>query len=501
MGRPELMYRRITRTGVLACLTLLGMESLAAKDYFLTIGGGYSPPSNQASLEKNVLLLQRLVVHQLDQPRHDVLFADGDDRRRDLKVVDRTSVPKANRLMAEFFGSERELGLSYRNHQVPHVRGAATAGNVRQWFNSVGQTLRDGDRLILYVTSHGDSSSDDENPYNTSISLWDDEPLTVTDFVHLLDRLPRGVRVVAIMVQCHAGGFARFLFDGADPQRAVSSQQRVGFFATVHDRQAAGCTPEVDEATYVEYSTYFWEALAGQTRMGEAIDPPDYDRNGVVSFDEAHAYTVLVSHTIDLPVKTSGEFLRLYSQFRDDENPRLLPENARYEVVLDLARPAERAVLEGLSKRLQLTGNARIEAARGEIRSRSRRGPRGRGRRFGRRRPPDRPVDRLRRKIADDLEERWPELANLLNPVAVELVSTRSAEFIRAVEEHPDYPRYRELADQPAERADPEKERVKYERFVRTAGNVILAENLRRAGDRHRLAQYQSIIGAERTSL
>src|SRR5262245_13740911 len=36
----------------------------AGKDFFLTIGGGYSRSGNQASLEKNVLFFERLLSEQ-----------------------------------------------------------------------------------------------------------------------------------------------------------------------------------------------------------------------------------------------------------------------------------------------------------------------------------------------------------------------------------------------------------------------------------------------------
>jgi hypothetical protein len=298
--------------------------------------------------------------------------------------------------------------------------------------------MQRGDRLIIYVTAHGESSDDRDNPYNTAISLWGNENLTVTEVVELLDQLPDGVSVVAIMVQCYTGGFARFIYNEADPDKGLSQQPRCGFFATVHDRVAAGCTPEVDEATYVEYSTYFWEALSGQTRTGSPIAVPDYDRDGGVSFDEAHAYTVHKADTIDLPLKTSGEFLSVESRFADDEHPQLLADDAPYDVVRQLATPAERAILDSLSAQLDLQGNERIETAQDESQEPRRGSRRRRGRSSSQR------AGRLRDIIADDLEQRWPELANVLNPGAIELLTARSQSFVQAVEEHPSYQQYRE---------------------------------------------------------
>jgi hypothetical protein len=470
--------------------------SVAARDFFLTIGGGYSRAGNQASLEKNVLFYQRVLKQQnVDPRRHAVFFADGLASDKDLQVKDVEAVPKANRLMAEFFGSERDLGMYYRNHEVPGVRGSTDPANIREWFGEVGTTMQRGDRLILYVTAHGEESNERGNPYNTAISLWGNENLTVTEVVQLLDRLPEGVSVVAIMVQCYTGGFARFIYNDADPDKGLSRQSRCGFFATVHDRPAAGCTPDVDEATYVEYSTYFWEAIDGTTRTGQPIVRPDYDRDGSVSFDEAHSYTVLKAETIDLPLKTSGEFLSVESRFADDEHRQLLPDDAPYDRVRELATPAERAILDSLSAQLELEGNERIEAARREGQEPRRGSRRRRGRSSGQR------AGRLREIIADDLEQRWPELSNVLNPGAIELLTARSQTFIQAIEQHPSYQQYREQMEIASRRPDPQKRRVKYERFVYTAENVILRENLKRLGDAKRLAQYDAIVAAESTSL
>ena len=479
----------------LAALALVDMASSATgKDYYLTIGGGYAPSGNQASIEKNVLFFERVLAeHAVAPERQAVFFSDGLDADADLQVLDVQSVPQANRLMAEFFGDEDDLGMFYRNHAVPNVRGSTSPANIRKWFHEVGSTLQAGDRLVLYVTAHGEASRERGNPYETAILLWDDQRLRVRELVDLLDELPEGVSVAAIMVQCYTGGFARFIYNDADPEQGLSTQRRCGFFATVHDRVAAGCTPDVDTTSYVEYSSYFWEALGGRTQAGDAGARPDYDGDGRTSFAEAHAYTVLHAETIDLPVKTSSEFLSVESQFADREHPELLADDAPYDEVLKLATPAERAILEGLSAELELAGNERIDQA-------ERARPERRGRRF-RGRSAGRGLRRLRGNIADDLEERWPELANVLNPGAIELVTTRSAEFVAAVEQHPSYRDYRAQAEAAAGAPDPQKRRVKFERFVATAEDVILRENLRRLGDAQRIAQYEAIVAAENEGL
>src|SRR3954468_24988575 len=97
---------------------LFVVPSAAARDFFLTIGGGHSRESNQASLEKNVLFYQQLLAAQhVPAEQRWVYFASGMPDALDVQAMDVDSVPKANRLMAELFGSERDLGLHYRKRE------------------------------------------------------------------------------------------------------------------------------------------------------------------------------------------------------------------------------------------------------------------------------------------------------------------------------------------------------------------------------------------------
>ncbi len=43
------------------CIIVLSTVSVQARNFVLTIGGGYSPSGNQVSLEKNVLLFNRVL--------------------------------------------------------------------------------------------------------------------------------------------------------------------------------------------------------------------------------------------------------------------------------------------------------------------------------------------------------------------------------------------------------------------------------------------------------
>ena len=55
----------------------------------------------------------------------------------------------------------------------------------------------------------------------------------VKEFAGYLEKLPPGVQVVLVMVQCYGGGFADVIYTGGDAGKGLSPRNRCGFFATV----------------------------------------------------------------------------------------------------------------------------------------------------------------------------------------------------------------------------------------------------------------------------
>ena len=92
-------------------------------------------------------------------------------------------------------------------------------------------------------------------------------------------------------------------------------------------------------------------------------------------------------------------------------------------------------------------------------------------------------------------------MANVLNPVAIELITTRSNELVVAIEEHPKYESYRELSLEAKSILSEQKRKVKFDRFLRTADNVIMAENLKRMNDQEKFEQFQALVAAEGRTL
>jgi hypothetical protein len=253
-----------------------------AEDYFLTIGGGYSVTGNQLSLERNVVFQQQVLAAQRpDRPLHHVFFADGDDTGPEVQCRDphfHEACPPARRIMAELFSDEDSIDLVYRNNEIASLTGPAELSLVKRRMREIARQIKPHDRLIIYVTGHGGeaeksydddydyeydqgsqswkaNASEDEpepeyNRHDTSFYLWDSESVSASEFAKWLDRMPRETQVVLVMVQCFAGGFAHTIFQQADAELGLSPHARCGFFAQVHDRGAAGCTPDANEADY-----------------------------------------------------------------------------------------------------------------------------------------------------------------------------------------------------------------------------------------------------------
>lgn len=489
----------------LAALLLGGLlhARVQAKDYFLTIGGGYAPTANQVSLEKNVQMYQRVLAELYPAGvGHDIFFSDGDDAARDLVFEDpHTAMPLVNERLAEVLRQEEHLDAQYRSHGVSPVAGVANRASLDKWFNEAGNKLASGDRLVIYVTAHGGRSDDKQNAFNTKLHLWNGENIRMQEFVALLDKLPEQVNVAVVMVQCFSGGFANLAFHEGKMDSGLSSQVRCGFCATVENRPAAGCTPEIDEETYEEYSSYFWAALVGHRRSGTPVEKPDYDGDGEVSFDEAHAFAVLHSPTIDVPVKTSDAALRALSQFQSGEHQDYLAADSRYDDLFKSATPAERAILEGLSTQLQLAQPERAKEARERAKQLEEQKSN-----LGRERTQKyNTYNGIAGEIARQLKRRWPELNNVWSPQVAKLLADEASEVVQLIESHPRWQEMQQLETDVValdeQKLGLEKDWCKCQRLIRTLENVALAANLPRVASEEGRQRYAQLLAAEHGTL
>ncbi|MEB3295340.1 MAG: hypothetical protein VKJ24_19475, partial [Synechococcales bacterium] len=255
---------------------------------FLVLGGGGAPSYNEIAIEKNVLYFQRTLKALGLQPSlARILFANGNDGRATVRYLDSA-------------GKER-----FKAPNIPNIQGAATVANFQ---TAMQQVSRDRQALFFYFTGHGSHNKRNEN--NNAMILWNEQFVDVQQFTQMLDRLPPEKPVVTVMVQCYSGSFANLIYQKGDPKRPVALHNRCGFFATVKELPSVGCTPEVNEADYEDYSSSFFAGLSGTNRVGKKVVSADYDRNGRVSFREAHAFAKIDEQASDLPVSTSEVWLQ-----------------------------------------------------------------------------------------------------------------------------------------------------------------------------------------------
>lgn len=520
----------------LVCLTNVAATTATtggtfAKDYFLTIGGGYDVTGNQLSLERNVIFQQSVLdERRADRPSYDVWFADGDDPRPDLQCRNpnyEEQYSLARRMLADLLGDAETADLTYRNHEVPHLRGPAELERVRQRFAAVAEQARSGDRVIVYVAAHGGKargaarrrreSGGKSNPYNTTIYFWNNEQLTASDFTGWLDKFPADTQIVLVMVQCYAGGFAHTIFQRADANAGLSDHARCGFFAQLHDRSAAGCTPDANEADYEEYSTYFWGALGGKTRDGKTLTDADYNHDGRISFAEAHSYAMIESDTIDVPVRTTEALLRKYSALKSDMNDALETSNrdarkaggdgdlvdaeGALSKLAAACRPEQRAILEQLPAKLGLGRGATVEEVEKKLTEI--------GEKLDAADEKSASATRTCRSalkaVRNELYEMWPELRAEWAPLAVDLVTDRADEFVEKVQKLPDYATYRYAKKRQEELVKVsmqlERDKARVERLLRTCEDAALIANLPRVAKPEVVKRYDELVAMEEETL
>lgn len=259
------------------------------KPNIMVVAGGGNPGMNEISLEKNVLFFQRtLRVLGINPAIATILFANGNNGQATVRYIDNQ-------------GQQR-----FKKPQIPNLKGASTLQNVQTSLQRLA-AQKSTQPSFVYFTGHGYHQDNDYE--NNFFVLWGERELTVQRYTALLDQLPTQPPVVTVMAQCFSGGFANLIYTGGKPQNAVAPHNRCGFFATVKTRPSVGCTPEVNEADYVDYSSSFFSGLSGRKRTGATIPQPDYNRDGRVSYAEAHAFAKIDSRTLDIPVSTSEIWL------------------------------------------------------------------------------------------------------------------------------------------------------------------------------------------------
>ena len=454
------------------------------------VGGGPAPEDNQVAIERNVHYVSRLLPS--GSPRY-VLFANGNPAAKTV-VFEAPAARSPGELPFALLFGEREdaapVELRFRTPAIGKLDGPSTRAGVTGAFDWLRKSTPDP--VLLYVTGHG-SAAKDRNLENNVIDLWGGEQLSVRELASHLATLPADVPVTLVMVQCYSGAFANLVFSGGDPKAPPVRRQIAGFFAATQDRMAAGCTPEVNEAEYQDFSSYFFAALTGRDRVGRPVTGADYNKDGRVGMDEAFAYSLGSDHSIDVPVCTSDILLRANPAMPDADVFK-----TEYSQALKWASPAQAAALQQLSTGLQLTGETRPADAYALM---TRGAPREVRTAVGeaRRRFQQAKTDARRPLLA-----RWPELGS---PEAPGFAAARAKAvplLARSLKE----PGIQELlaADEAMGQAEEQSyqsqlRQARVLRFVRLVKSVVLGQRVREGGDPALKERFEQLVGAERGTL
>ncbi|MBK8170509.1 MAG: hypothetical protein IPK60_09205 [Sandaracinaceae bacterium] len=317
---------------------------------WIAAGGGPTPEFNQLSLESDLALASGVFGAEEGV----VLFAGGPGSRA-VQVLDSEERGDDLRMaLAEFFDARQGRDAHYEAVSIPTL-GAATR---EATLDAIRRALEGGPAnspLTVFLVGHGDRG---DVPGDASLSMWGDGVIHPADLATLFDKYQREHPVRYVVTSCYSGGFSEALYTGAKINRRVTNFDRCGFFASTWTEQASGCDPNPDRGAHQGYAVNFLHALRGEDRSGHAIARTeiDFNRDGAVSFLEAHTYASLSSASIDIPTTTSQSYLR-------DVAP---PADGGGDVAP--AMPENDAIIATLAARLGLAG--RDEEARNELATR-----------------------------------------------------------------------------------------------------------------------------------
>ncbi|RUM94846.1 MAG: hypothetical protein DSZ28_01060 [Thiothrix sp.] len=308
------------------------------KDYIFLVGGGNEPANSQVQIEMNVKWIEAMLRAKGQQLR--VFFTDGQAQSADVLTRNKPDNKKATALepLTRILGKYGDNYLSFRNNQLENVEGSTDAENLKVVLKEAFAVMVPGDRVFFIYQGHG-SWEDDES--NNALKLWYGTQISAREFEGLLDTLDPGVQFRFFFPQCYSGAFLRLADAQVLAHKNSSQARQCGFTAVSANKMSEGCTVSINEGDYRDYSTYFFAALDGKTRLGEPLaSSPDLDGDAKVSLHEAHLYSLDNAYSTDLSRSTSEDFLEQwqpwYLKWKADMSA--LPDNIFGERVRRVAK-------------------------------------------------------------------------------------------------------------------------------------------------------------------
>jgi hypothetical protein len=435
---------------LLATTLFLAVVSAEVEPAILVFGTGWGAEGTQASIEANVMALDRTLT--VDR----VLIGGGAETR---SVQVSAPVDETSELLGLVLDRSDGLHVGYRKPILVKA-GPATKDEV---LKVLGELLASGRPVVVFGAGHG-KGSDDDGP--ASLELWGpDDRLSVEALDTAIDHAHPKAALAMVLGQCHSGAFTQLAHAGEDPPRCV-------FAAVPGDRPSAGCTADLSDPSARAYLDTIANAFS--ERRG------DRDGDGKVSLVEAHAFAILNDTTIDVPIKSSDDWLEAKVKKIVLDVSSLAKASPLEKIVLDEGLPPEWKKRPPKAIEAELTRLEKEEARLDEST-----------------RHHQDESDAVRVRVADRLLERFPELTNPYHPGSRKLLAGDAAEVRASLARDPELESLKAkvaaVGIAEADALEVSRARAKMERWVRSARHIARRAKLS-PGDRRAL---EKLYGCE----
>jgi hypothetical protein len=288
---------------------VLTTSSAVATDHVWVVGGGPTLKSSQGQIELNVKWEQDVIQRRTPGAKLATYFASGNGGLRDVFITQRAvESPATLQPLARVFDQQEFNGDIYLHHSVANVLGSTRADQLTTRLEEDFRRLALGDRALFIFYGHGTYEPKDVS--GNALRLWGNTTLSARQLEKLFSTVNPVVPMRFFLPQCYSGGFARLMHKDAKREGAWVDHQRCGFMSVAEDREAEGCSASISVGDFRDYTTYFFAALDGRTRQGDALPTdPDLNGDGVVTLREAHLYSLVQANSTDLPRSTSEVYL------------------------------------------------------------------------------------------------------------------------------------------------------------------------------------------------
>lgn len=328
------------------------------------VGGGPSSFNSQVSLENNVRDFLNLVPADA---KSTVIFGGGADQSIcDVTEYDQT-IGHYPSVIYNMLGLDRQDYMCrYRHNKIKNVIGPIEKKSLLSAISEIANRKKnqsDEGSFRFYFTGHGhddsthsvsELSETEENARirfdSNFLATWKGPNVHVQEFTQSLDEFLESTPIQIVMTQCYSGGFAQINYVGGELDLDhLSPANRCGFFAQVYWDMSVGCSNYAFENVY--YSNYFFKAYQ---LAKSGVMAADYNHDGVIGGNEAHAFAIMHSDTTDIPVKTSDQLLNDYRQ-QLHEDPVEKAAMTSWQTIAMLLDPTEKQIVADLSSKLHFS--------------------------------------------------------------------------------------------------------------------------------------------------